>query len=422
MAEKPDVQQNWQKQDTVWMLSLYGTAIGAGVLFLPIDVGLHGIWPLLIMLILAFPITYFPHQALCRFILANPSTQRDITGVADEFFGPWIGGAITLLYLFTIYPIMLLYSIAITNTVTSFLEHQLHLTPPPRIVLSLGLILLLMSIVHAGQAFIIRLMSTLVYPFVFILMIIALYLIPFWNLSIFTTGWGSPVNNWHTILSPLWLMIPVMVFSFNHSAIISSFAVAQKGAYGDQADIKASYILRRTHLLMVSTVMFFVCSCVLSLSPHDLQLAKQENISILSYLANHFQTPFLAYLAPLIAFVAIAKSFLGHYLGANEGLQRLVVKPLQTYGIGLKNKALLYLLELGMVITCWIAATLNPSILHMIEFLIGPIIAIILFLLPMYAIATIPALKQYRNLPRNIFVTVVGLIAISALVYGSWMR
>ena len=29
----------WRKTDTMWMLGLYGTAIGAGVLFLPINAG-----------------------------------------------------------------------------------------------------------------------------------------------------------------------------------------------------------------------------------------------------------------------------------------------------------------------------------------------------------------------------------------------
>ena len=32
----------WRKTDTVWMLGLYGTAIGAGVLFLPINAGMSG--------------------------------------------------------------------------------------------------------------------------------------------------------------------------------------------------------------------------------------------------------------------------------------------------------------------------------------------------------------------------------------------
>ncbi len=49
----------WRKSDTVWMLGLYGTAIGAGVLFLPINAGIGGLVPLIIMAILALPMTFF---------------------------------------------------------------------------------------------------------------------------------------------------------------------------------------------------------------------------------------------------------------------------------------------------------------------------------------------------------------------------
>jgi serine transporter len=63
----------------------------------------------------------------------------------------------------------------------------------------------------------------------------------------------------------LWLAIPVMVFSFNHSPIISSFAVAKREEYGQDAERKCSRILGFAHIMMVLTVMFFVFSCVLSL-------------------------------------------------------------------------------------------------------------------------------------------------------------
>ena len=33
-----DSRSAWRKTDTMWMLGFYGTAIGAGVLFLPINV------------------------------------------------------------------------------------------------------------------------------------------------------------------------------------------------------------------------------------------------------------------------------------------------------------------------------------------------------------------------------------------------
>ena len=71
-----------------------------------------------------------------------------------------------------------------------------------------------------------------------------------------------------------------------------------------------------------------------------------------------------------------------------------------------------------MLVVCWIVATLNPSILGMIETLGGPVIASILFLMPMYAIRKVPAMASTVGRRRMCFVTAVGLVAITALVYS----
>lgn len=409
--------KGWQKQDTVWMLSLYGTAIGAGTLFLPINAGLHGIWPLIIMALLAFPMTYFSHQALCRFVLSGSSEHRDITEVVEEHFGKIAGKLLTFFYFFAIYPILLMYSVAITNTTESFIIHQLGFNAPPRALLAIIIILALMAIVRLGQESIVKSMSILVYPFISIIIFLSLYLVPHWNNAIFHPN-PVPVTKDSSLLTTLWLTIPVMVFSFNHSPIISSFAVNQKRIYGEKAEQKSSKILKYSHIMMVLTVMFFVFSCVLSLTPADLASAKTQNISILSYLANYYHTPLIAYIAPLIAFIAIAKSFLGHYLGASEGLHGLIVKSLGTRGKKITSQTLYLLIEGFMVISCWAVATINPNVLTMIETLGGPIIALILFLMPMYAILKVPVMKKYRQPLINCFTTIMGIIAISAILYG----
>lgn len=408
----------WNKQDTIWMLSLYGTAIGAGTLFLPIDAGLNGIWPLIIMTLLAFPMTYFSHRALCRFVLSGSSEQNDITDVVEEHFGSFTGRMLTGLYFFAIYPILLMYSVAITNTTQSFMVNQIGLNAPPRAVLSIFLILGLMAIVRFGQDFIVKAMSLLVYPFATILFFLSVYLIPHWNTAVLYSSNSLQANGGHGLLMTLWLIIPVMVFSFNHSPIVSSFAVSQKRQYGKQAAHNSAKIMKYSHLMMVFSVMFFVFSCVFSLSPQDLMQAKQQNISILSYLANHFNTPIIAYIAPVIAFVAISKSFLGHYLGAKEGLNGILIKSFKASGKNPKSSTITQLIELFMIGTCWLTATLNPNILKMIETLGGPVIAVLLFIMPMYAIARVPAMKQYKHQMSNVFTTIMGIISISAIIYG----
>ncbi|MGA9608845.1 MAG: HAAAP family serine/threonine permease [Rouxiella badensis] len=408
----------WRKTDTMWMLGLYGTAIGAGVLFLPINAGIGGLIPLIIMVILAFPMTFYAHRGLTRFVLSGKNAGQDITEVVEEHFGITAGKFITLLYFFAIFPILLVYSVAITNTVESFITHQMHMNAPPRALLALILIVALMALVHFGEHLIVKAMSILVYPFVIVLMALSLYLIPHWNTSIFTHVSSTTGDVGRGMLMTLWLVIPVMVFSFNHSPIISSFAVAKRKEYGDEAEKKCSKILTFSTLMMVVTVMFFVFSCVFSLSPADLMEAKKQNISILSYLANHFQTPLIAYIAPVIAFIAITKSFLGHYLGAREGFNGIVAKSLRSRGKTISSAKMNRITAVFMLLSTWAISTLNPSILGLIETLGGPIIAMLLFLMPMYAIRKVPAMRKYSGHISNGFIVIMGLIAMSAIVYS----
>ena len=79
--------------------------------------------------------------------------------------------------------------------------------------------------------------------------------------------------------------------------------------------------------------------------------AKAQNISILSYLANHFNTPMMAWLAPIVAMVAITKSFLGHYLGAREGFNGLIIKSLRSRGKSISENKLNRLTALFMLVT-----------------------------------------------------------------------
>ena len=56
--------RGWTKQDTSWVISLFGTAVGAGILFLPINAGMGGFWPLVVMALLVGPMTYLAHRGL----------------------------------------------------------------------------------------------------------------------------------------------------------------------------------------------------------------------------------------------------------------------------------------------------------------------------------------------------------------------
>lgn len=409
--------KKWHKQDTTWALSLFGTAIGAGVLFLPINAGAGGLLSLLLITILAFPVMYYSHRALAKMIYASNSAEEGITGTIREYFGNKASIIFNIVFFISIYTIVLMYSVALTNTASSFMVNQLHMQEPPRAILSLVLVLGLITILNFGQDITVKVMSMLVYPFIASLLFIAVSLIPQWNTSMLSFSSVTTASSGTGIFGMILMVLPIIVFSFNHSPIISSFVMKQRATYGIEAvDAKSAQIQKVTYILTFSVVMFFVWSSVLSLNPSDLAMVKEQNLSILSYLANELGSPIITIAAPIIAFVAITKSFLGHYIGAYEVMRDMIIEGGRKRGKDIKEKTVKSAILVFVVLTCWYAAYANPSILGLIDSLSGPLVAAILCILPMYAIRKVPVLAKYRGKWSNVFVIVIGILTILASI------
>ncbi|PSU35137.1 aromatic amino acid transport family protein [Photobacterium lutimaris] len=400
----------WTYKDITWALSLFGTAVGAGVLFLPIKAGAGGFWPLVILALLALPMTWFAHKSLARFVLSAKNPEADITDTVEEHFGKAGANIITFAYFFAIYPIVLIYGVGITNTVDSFMVNQLGMESLPRWILSGGLIMAMTAGVLFGKELMLKATSAMVYPLVLVLLALSVYLIPDWNASMVSV---SP--DWSAMPSIIWLAIPIIVFSFNHSPIISQFSKEQRRVYGENAVQKTDMITGGAAMMLMGFVMFFVFSVVLSLSPEQLADAQAQNISVLSYLANIHESPMISLMGPMVAFAAITSSYFGHFLGAHEGLVGLVKSRSDM------SKSKIEKISLGfIVVTTWIVAVVNPSILGMIETMGAPMIAAILFLMPIFAMQKVPAMAKYKtSAPAQIFTALCGIAAITSVIYGA---
>ncbi|PEJ36011.1 septum site-determining protein [Peribacillus butanolivorans] len=83
----------------------------------------------------------------------------------------------------------------------------------------------------------------------------------------------------------------------------------------------------------------------------------------------------------------------------------------------MKKKNVDIIIFFFFLLTSWYIAYVNPNILGIIESIIGPIGAIMVLLLPMYAIRKLPILAKYRRKVSNVFVTVIGLVTVSAIFF-----
>ncbi|WP_084226159.1 SLC5/6 family protein [Corynebacterium singulare] len=401
--------------NTEWAISLFGTAVGAGILFLPINAGSFGFWPLLVATILIGPMTYFSHRGLARMICASPRQGEDITAVVTDYFGKTAGLIISVVYFCAIFPIVLIYGVSITNTVNSFIVNQLGGPTIPRPLLSFLLVGVMTVVFAFGQRIVLAVTQFLVYPLIFCLGALSIYLIPRWDIASFMEV-GN--NDWR-IVGSVALIIPVLVFSFNHSPAISQFSLAMVAAHGrEKSSENASRALALTAILLTVFTMFFVWSCTLTLGADGLAEAREQNLPVLSYLANVTGVPVLAFLSPIVAMVAIVSSYFGHVLGATEGGNFLLRTVAPSATKKLSEKQLNSVMHGIIFVSAWVVAIIDPSILGLIEAIGGPFIASILYLLPMYAIHRIDALKQFRTRASNYFVVVTGLIAVGATIWG----
>ena len=412
--QRDEIPSDLKAYDRSWVFSLFGTAVGAGILFLPLNAGIGGFWPLLIVTLLIPGMTYFSHRALSRFVCLSPGYADDITVVAAQYFGKIPGWIITILYFLAIYPIVLIYGVSITNTVNSFFVNQMGWPEVPRAILSAILIAAMMAVLLWGERLMLIVTGWMVYPLIACLFGVSIYLIPSWDFrGLMEIGDNSPSS----IIYSVFIIIPVMVFAFNHSPAISQFSVAMQRAHGSRSTQHASRVLFWTMILLVVFTMFFVWSCVLALGADGMNEALEQNIPVLSYFANVTGTPFMAYMAPIVVICAIVSSYFGHMLGTEEGTEYLLRTAAPKLADKVSHRTLLNVIYLIAFVGTTLVAVFNPSIISMISVVSGVFVAFIVYLVPVYMFKKLDVYKKFRNDPWNYFVFGMGVLIMAVTIW-----
>ncbi|MBM7234156.1 amino acid permease [Enterobacter roggenkampii] len=405
----------WSKDETLWSFALYGTAVGAGTLFLPIQLGSAGAIVLFITALVAYPLTYWPHKALTQFILSSKTKGNEgITGAVSHYYGRKIGNLITTLYFIAFFVVVQIYAVAITNSLTEQLAKHLTVDTTVRVLVSLGVVLVLNLIFLMGRHITIKVMGFLVFPLIAYFLFVSLYLIGSWQPSLLTSQMAVDRHTLHQV----WISIPVMVFAFSHTPIISTFAVDRREKFGDEAMAKCKKIMKVAYLIICLSVLFFVFSCLLSIPPSYIVAAKEEGVTILSALSMMPSSPaWLGISGIVVAIIAMSKSFLGTYFGVIEGATEIVKSSLNQVGVK-KSRAFNRAISImGVSLITFAVCCINPNAISMIYAISGPLIAMILFIMPTLSTYLIPSLKQYRSI-GNLLMLIVGVLCVSVMFVG----
>lgn len=395
---------SWRWQDNIWALGLYGTAVGAGTLFLPVEIGTRGPVIFLIMLLLGLPLSLLPHLLLCRVYMREEETATGTLPIFGSFFSGRGEKLMTLFYCVTFFPVTLVYGVALVNAMDNFLAEHLHFTGISRGPLSFIVVAALYVVLSKGRDKVVATMSALALPFAASVLLIGVSLIPDWHLSNFTSAItevkSTPLS---TTMKGIWLTLPLITFSFCCAPMVSPLTsyYREKRAEGES---KALFVIRVAYVAIFTSIIFFVLSCVLSI-PHDSFVqAKAQNLNVLSVMKGNGDFSLIYYLAPFIAIIGMTKSFLGVGLSVAETFGQLAASVSGKKAATSKRVAslVLFLLTFGIVYA-------NPDVINLIETFCGPLIAVILFLIPAYLIYTRAALAQLRGV--TVFLVVLGGLA-----------
>lgn len=411
---------SWTSKDTGWMFSHIGTGIGAGLLYLPINAGMGGVWPLLLMALISGPMVLLSHRGLTRFCLSSSNSRNDMSDTVKEYFGGRMGRWLMIICFFSMFPVLLLYTIGITNVSSSFLVNQLHFEEPSRPLLVFLLVSGMLVLFCGSERRLLKLISALVFPLTLVLMCIGLYLIPQWKMDFLRQSISLS-----QFIQTFLLTLPVLVFSFYHAPVCSAFARSYRRDISSihECVTKTDQIHLRSSVVLLGITLFFVFSCVMAMTPAQLAQAKLDNLPTLSVLANQPGNAFFSFIAPVIAFVAILTSFFGFFLGTIEVLNGLLSRGLKTFnpGSSYSSRHIFRLSLLTVALSCWLAGVSNWSVLAIMEAVVAPMMAVILFFVPVIALYRIDALKRYRSFRADMFVLVMGVVVVTGFLLSHWL-
>jgi serine transporter len=402
-----------------WILTCFGTAVGAGVLFLPIRAGLSGIWSVLFLTLIIFPITYLSHRGLTRIVASCPK-QTDIVGAIEYDLGHTVGFAVSILYFLSIITICVGYATGLTNMIDALLTNHFHIVLP-RPLLTFIILVVMTSVMVFNEKVMVMVTSILTFPLIILLFAISIYMIPNWNFSAFHQAF-----NLRDFIKNILLLLPILIFAMNFSPVCSSLGAFYKKTFSSQQEaIKNSdNVVKWTSIFLFVFVMFFVFSLFFSVTPEILLSAKKENIDALTAIAICYNTPMFLYTLPIIAFLAISSSYFGHFAGTREGFCGIISQIITWNRSELKEKINLTKIKIVctfiLVALLWVCAVYNLSILSIIGAVSSPIIAMYAYLMPVILMKKVPRLLIYQSkLAALIFI--VGVFTIIGYCLGQTM-
>ena len=399
-------------KDWGWVAINIGMGIGAGIVFLPIQAGLVGLWTFLIAVLVSYPVLYL-FQRLFINTIAEASTCEDYPTVISNYLGKKWGVILGFLYFVMLVIWVFIYSLTITNDSASYLhtygatKHLLSDYP----LYSLGIVIFMVFLAFKSRALLFHISKILVVVILVLLVVLSFLIIPYWNVDNIL-----PISSFWNVTKNVIITLPFAMTSILFLQSLSPMVIAVRSrcesiVEGRKRSIK---IMNTAFLILAGIVFFFALSCTLAVNHSEAVRAFKDNTSFLVILAKHVPGMTIPIIGIIIGIFAVMTSFFGVLLGFYEACVGLSIniffrkKPREQVNMKVLSKFII----LFTILVAWSAAVLNFPILYFTS-ICSPIFGIIGCFIPVILVYRTENLRKYRGFVAYIIVVTGVLLVIS---------
>nr|WP_156925638.1 amino acid permease [Shewanella fidelis] len=414
-------QAEWQqatKFDSVdigWIVMSIGMAIGAGIVFLPVQVGVMGLWVFLLSSIIGYPAMYL-FQKLFINTLAESKKCTDYPGVIENYLGKNWGIALGVLYFLMLVIWVLVYSLAVTNDSASYLQ-SFGVTEgklSDNVFYGLALICLLAFIGSKGEKLLFKLSGFMAVTVLSLVAVMGVLLMARWDMAnIPSMGEFAPMLKNAIITLPFTLTSILFIQSL--SPMVISYRSHEKSI--EVARFKAERAMKIAFAILFVVVFFFAVSFTFAISQEQATDAMQQNISALAIIAQYFPGSWATITGIVINIFAVVTSFFGVFLAFQEACRGIAMNILlRSRKESQINKELVNkLITAFIILLAWSAVALNAPILSFTS-ICSPIFGLVGCLIPAYLVYKVPHLHKYKGWATNLIIVTGILLCVSPLL------
>jgi serine transporter len=411
-------------RETNWIFALVGTAIGAGILYLPLEAGRESIWALFLLTVVMFPLIYLAHKNVARMLLLGHG-QLDYTGVITQQFGPFFGLLATFLFLLTFFTVLVSYSTGLNTSIGDALFQagitSTDLAEGP--LLSLLFLTTFLILNFIGQKAVLRLMTAVTAILMVGLLGLSLYLVPYWSFDKFT----QPISP-GLFVADLFSLLPILSLSFVFFPAMPTMTMELRQAFDiqwpDEATDRMHRIILKAAIVLFAFTLLFVLSTLLSLTSDEFTNAIEGNLNCLTVLSHRDGISHrLAFTGVMIGLAALFTSFVGVYFAVRDCAGELLSRMLALMGWNASpglpgGKKSARILVLVIMLLLWLITVSNPSILDAFGLVISPLVAIFIFIFPGIILAKHDGWKTLLE-PGQLFVLASGILILFSYELGT---